>query len=176
MMQHRSLLLRGNRFLGSALVDRNLISVETLDAANQKLLEVIQGGNLKQASILNILLFDLKRLAEEALINHLVDQHNLGLVDLTSMDIEKAVPDSVDVDLCWATWTIPFDKVDNLWFCATSYYLSTPIVQQWEKTLEGNVLWFVTSVASLSQAFDRLETARAKAAKDKAAAPPALKA
>lgn len=171
MLQYRSLLIRGNRALGSMLVDRNLISVEVLSQANEKFSEVLGGENLKQASVLNILLYELKVLNEIDLINSQVEGENFGLIDLGGYDLEKGAPADVDPGLCWATWTIPFDKVDNFYFMASSYALSAPVVQHWKNLLGGELIWYVSPVASLTVALERLEAARQKKAEPAAAAP-----
>jgi len=45
--ENRPLILRSNRFLGSALVERALITNESLEAANEKLLDIINIKSLK---------------------------------------------------------------------------------------------------------------------------------
>jgi len=170
-MQHRPLLLRGNRFLGSALVDKGLITVETLDQANQRLLEVLQTGNLKQASLLYVLLYDLHALSEEALLTHLVDEYSLPLVDLHGYELERSVQRPLDMDLCWTSWTVPFDRVEDVWFVASAYYLSQPVVKHWNNLLGDTVIWYGASFATMTEALDRLETAGAGTAPPEAGAP-----
>lgn len=160
MLEHRSLLLRSNRFLGSALVSRNLIKVEDLEAANQKLLEVIQSDHLKAASILNILLFDLNALNERDLINSIVEANStIGLIDLRHFDVEKSVPPDIDLGLCWATWSLPFDRIDKTYFIATAYYLSAPTLKHWEESLDGNVVWYVSSITAMTETLQKIEDA-----------------
>lgn len=145
--------------MGSALVDKGLISVETLDQANQRLLEVLQTGNLKQASLLYVLLFDLRAMTEEKLLTHLVDEHNLGLIDLKGYDLEKTVAPPLDLPLCWTTWTFPFDHVEDTWFVATAYYLSQPVIKHWTALLGERIIWYAASLATITESLDRLETA-----------------
>lgn len=83
MQQHRALILRSNRFLGSALVDKGLVSTVDLEEANGKFMEAIQVGELKRASILSTLVFDLKKLDEAKLLDYLFDEEKLALVDLS---------------------------------------------------------------------------------------------
>lgn len=158
-MKHRPLLLRGNRFLGSALVEKGLITVDVLDHANQRLLEVLQGENWKQASLLHVLLYDLRALKEEDLINHLVDEYSLPLVDLRGYHLEKSVVPPVDLSLCWTTWTLPFDQIEGVWFVATAYYLSQPVVKHWNHLLGESVIWYGASVTSINESLERLEAA-----------------
>lgn len=83
MQQHRALILRSNRFLGSSLVNEGLISSADLNAANDSFMAAIQSHeSLKTASILSILIDELKVLDEAKLLDHLFEQHSLGLIDL----------------------------------------------------------------------------------------------
>lgn len=162
-IKHRSLLLRGNRFLGSALVTNGLIKLDDQEAASQKLLEVIQADNLKQASLLQILIYELKTLREADWINFLVESQGLGMVDLRHYLIEQTFNREIDVDLCWATWTVPFDCVEGVYFLASAYYMSEPVVKHWESLLAGEVIWFGASTASILDALERISALRAPA-------------
>ncbi len=157
MQEHRALILRSNRFLGSALVDKGIVSVADLESANEKFMEAIQASELKRASILNTLLFDLKVLDENVLIDHLVEESDIGLIDLNHVELRSLRPDKVDLSLCWATSTIPFDKIENTHMLATCYYLSAPVVKHWEDLLGGRVIWYGTSTSSMTRALERIE-------------------
>ena len=39
----------------------------------------------------------------------------------------------LDLGMCWATWTVPYDKEEEFWFIATAYYLSPAVRAHWEK-------------------------------------------
>lgn len=154
--ERRPLILRSNRFIGSALMERGLITIENLEAANEKLLELVQRGDMRSANLLNILLLDLKCVDESALIEAAIDGDEVpGLVDLTCYDMQKFREFSVDIELCYATYTVPFDRVEDFVMVATSYYLSKPNIQYWEEALGGNVIWYVSSVASVASALER---------------------
>lgn len=157
MQEHRALILRSNRFLGSALVERGLVSVDDLEAANEKFMEAIQSSELKRASILSTLLFESKSLGEESLIEHLVEEEGLGLIDLSYVELRSLRPMNVDLSLCWATSTIPFDKVENTYMVATCYWLSAPVVKHWEDLLDGRVIWYGTSINSITRALEQTE-------------------
>ncbi len=157
MQQHRALILRSNRFLGSSLVDKGLLSVNDLEQANEKFMAAIQSSELKHASILTSLLFDLKVLDEAKLMNYLVDEYGLGMVDLSFMELSSLRPMNVDSTLCWATSTVPFDKVEDTYMVATCYYMSAPVVKQWEEHLDGRVIWYATSSASMTRALEKIE-------------------
>lgn len=158
MQEQRALILRSNRFLGSSLVDRGLVSVNDLELANEKFMEAIQASELKRASILNTLLFDTKSLEEHALLEHIVEEEGLGLIDLNHIDLRSLRPFGVDLSLCWATSTIPFDKIENTYMLATCYGLSEPVVKHWQELLNSPILWYATSSASMTRALDRIES------------------
>ena len=158
MQQHRALILRSNRFLGSALVDKGLVTSADLEAANGKFMEAIQSSDLKRASILSTLLFDLKSLDETKLLDYLVEEKKLGLVDLSFFELGSLRPMNVDVSLCWASSTVPFDHVEDTYMLATCYYMSAPVVKHWEDMLDGRVLWYGTSATSFSRALERIES------------------
>ncbi len=170
MQQHRALILRSNRFLGSSFVDKGLISVGDLEAANEKFMEVIQKSELKHASILSTLLYELKSLDESKLIDHQAEEHGVGLVDLGHLNLRSASDLKFDISLCWATSTIPFDKIEDYYFVATCYYLSAPVVKQWNEILGHKVIWFVTTNAAMTQALERIEELEAVEAADAAEA------
>jgi len=159
MKQYRPLIMRSNRFLGSALIERNLLSVEQLEAANERLLANIQAGDLRAANLLNILLFEMKALEEQALIEKVVEENAVGLIDLNNFNMLKISNEmTVDRDLCWATYSLPFDKVEDFTFVATAYYLSKPAIKAWEEKLGGQVVWYVSTITSIFNALGRLES------------------
>ena len=94
----------------------------------------------------------------------------IGLIDLNNYDLGKVRQLNIDPDLCWATYTIPFDKVENFTFCATAYYLSRPAIQHWEQQLGGPVIWYVSSVTSISYGIERLQGLKEEFAKAQAEA------
>ena len=157
MQEHRALILRSNRFLGSALVDRGLVSVNDLELANEKFMEAVQSSELKRASILSTLLFETKALEEKALIEHLVEEEGIGLIDLSHIELRSLRPFNLDIALCWASSTIPFDKIENTYMLATCYRLSAPVIKYWEEFFDGRVIWYGTSTTSMSRALERLE-------------------
>lgn len=157
MQQHRALILRSNRFLGSALVDKGLVSAGDLEEANGKFMEAIQASDLKRASILSTLLFDLKKMDEAKLLDYLAEEEKLGLVDLNFIELLSLRPMKVDLPLCWASSTVPFDYIEGTYLVATCYYLSAPVKKHWEDLLEGRVIWYGTSTSSLSRALERIE-------------------
>ncbi|HKB92380.1 MAG TPA: hypothetical protein VKC60_17825 [Opitutaceae bacterium] len=153
--------MRCNRLLGAALVEHNLIKVEHLEAANERLLELMDGDQVdKRASILGILVDEHKVLREEDVLHHLVDEAAVSLVDLRNYEVPDELRKKVDLGACWATWSVPFDIEEDFHFVATAYYLSTAARTYWEKHLKGRIIWYATSQEILGDYFDRLETER----------------
>lgn len=136
---------------------RGLVSVDDLESANENFMEAIQASELKRASILNTLLFERKALKEEALVDHLVEEEGLGLIDLRHVALRSLRPFNVDLSLCWATSTIPFDKIEETYLLATCYYLSAPVLKHWEELLGGRLIWFGTSTVSMTWALEQVE-------------------
>lgn len=155
-MEHRSLILRGNRFLGPVLAERGLVKEEHLEKANEKLLEYIQTNKPREASLLKILIFQMNALDETKLIQELIDKEQLGLVDLSRYDKAPILDFDLDLDLCQATWTLPYGKIDDFYFVASAYYLSTPVREEWENTLGSNILWYATDFMGMSRALEEL--------------------
>jgi len=153
--ERRPLILRSNRFLGSALIERQLVKNDDLETANEKLLELVQAGDMRGANLLNLLLFDLKAIEETALIELVSEESSIGMIDLSHYNLSKFSEIKADIEICYATYTIPFDKVEDFTMVATAYYLSKPTVQYWEETLGGNVVWYISSVASIAEAIER---------------------
>lgn len=162
--EHRSLLMRANRLLGASLVENNLVKVEDLEAANDRLLELLETGAVKQASLLSVLLYEKKVMTEEALFQHLVEDHGVGLIDLRTYDVPEETRKALNLDACWATWTVKFDQEEDVHFIATAYYLSPAVRTFWEKHLKGPIIWFATTIESITEFLEKLEGETKKAA------------
>lgn len=146
--------MRANRLLGAQLVEHNLIKIEDLEAASEKFIEVVSSEQPRQSTILGILAYDMKVLKEDDVLHHLVESDGLGLVDLRDYDIPDDLRKSLEVNACWATWSVPFDREEEFWFVATAYYLSPAVRAYWEKELGGPILWFGTTLEAIA---DHLE-------------------
>ena len=158
--EHRTLLMRANRLLGANLVEANLVKIEHLEAANERLLELVSAGNARQSTVLGVLAYELKVVSEEDVLQHIVDEHGAGLVDLRSYDLSEDLRKSVDIDACWATWTLPFDREEDVHFVATAYYLSPTVRTYWEKHLGGPIVWFGSTLEMLGDCLDRIQADR----------------
>ncbi len=156
MSEHRPLLMRSNRLLGSALIEHNLVKFEDLEAANERLLEIAASGDMRRSSVLNILAYETKVLREEDLLHHVVDDHGVGVIDLRAYEVPDEVKRDIDVGACWATWSVPFDKEEDFHFVATAYYLSPAVRAHWEKTLGGQIIWQATTMDIIADFLDRI--------------------
>ena len=178
MSEHRTLLMRANRLLGAALVEANLVKIEDLESANERLLELLSSDNERQATLLGVLMYEKKVLSEDDLLHHMVDNDGIGLIDLRTYDVPEEFRKEIDLGSCWATWTVPFDKEENFYCVASAYYLSPAVRSHWEKQLGTNIIWYSTTLEIISDFLEKVEaeknpptTAGAAAAPGAAATP-----
>lgn len=153
--EHRPLLMRANRLLGATLVEHNLVKIEDLETANEKLIELVAMDQPRQSTILGILAYDMKVLKEDEVLHHIVETDGVGLVDLRDYDVPDDVKKLLDPGACWATWSIPFDREEEFSFVATAYYLSPAVRTFWEKQLGGPILWFGTTLESIADYLEK---------------------
>ncbi|QYM78074.1 hypothetical protein K0B96_12230 [Horticoccus luteus] len=162
--EHLPLLRRANRLLGANLVEHNLVKLEDLETANERLLEIVAADQPRQSTLLGILAYEMKVLREEDVLQFCIDEERLGLADIRDYDITDEVKRALDPDVCWATWSVPFDREEDFHFVATAYYLSPAVRTFWEKRLEGRILWYGTTLEVIADFLERLETERAATA------------
>ncbi|MCR6656326.1 MAG: hypothetical protein NVV63_11035 [Opitutus sp.] len=161
--EHRSLLMRANRLLGANLVECNLIKLPDLEAANERLLEIVASGQTRQSTLLGILAYEMKTVREEDVLLHIVENEGAGLVDLKHVEVSDDIKKGLDLGACWATWSVPFDREEDFHFIATAYYLSPAVRAYWEKQCDGPILWFGTTLENIADQLEKLEAERAQA-------------
>lgn len=166
--EHRPLLMRANRLLGAALVEHNLVKIEDLEVANEKLIELVSSDQPRQTTILGILAYDMKVLKEDDVLHHIVESDGIGLVDLRDYEVPDDVKKTLETGASWATWSVPFDREEEFTFIATAYYLSPAVRTYWEKQITGPILWFGTTLEAIADHLEKLSGQPAPAA---AAAP-----
>lgn len=152
----RTLVMRANRLLGAQLVEQNLVKIEDLETANEKFIEVVSGQEKRQTTILGILAYDMKVLKEDDVLHHLVESEGLGLVDLRDYEVPDDARKNLDLEACWATWSVPFDREEEFFFVATAYYLSPAVRAYWEKELGGPILWFGATLEGIAEYLEKL--------------------
>lgn len=160
MSEFRPIIMRSNRLLGAALVERNLITVEQLEAATERLLQLLDSGIDRDACLLRILIVDTRALSEEILLEHLVEEMSMGLIDMREIDLHDDLKAQLSLGMCWATWTIPFDKDDDVHYVASAYYLSPAVRQHWEKQLGTPIVWYSTTLDSVADFLEKFEAER----------------
>lgn len=165
MASLKPLIMRANRLLGASLVEQNLVSIDDLDAANERLLELISGdGTNNHVSLLSIMANELNCLTEDSILQRVVEDHGLGLLDVRDVDLPDEIRQSLKTDECWATWSVPFDHVEDTRYIATAYYLSPAVRSYWEEKVVGKVIWFGTSLESIIEFLETTESEVAHAA------------
>jgi hypothetical protein len=152
--------MRANRLLGSALVEHNLVKFEDLEVANERVLELAGQGDFRQATVLGILALEKKVLREEDVLHAVMEEHQLGVVDLRHYDVPEEIRKTLDLGMCWASWTVPYDKEEDFWLVATAYYLSPAVRTAWEKKLGGPIVWHVTTMDVIADFLDRQQAER----------------
>lgn len=158
--EHRQLSMRSNRLLGAGLVEANLVKIEDLEKANEKLLEIMQADQPRQSTVLGILAYQMKVIREEDLLLHVSENEGTGLVDLRGYDVPDEVKKSTDIPTCWATWSVPFDHDEDFHFIATAYYLSPAVRSFWEKQYTGPILWFGSTLEVIADYLEKLVAER----------------
>lgn len=149
--------MRSNRLLGAQLVEQNLIKIENLEAANEKLLDLINSGSRRQRTVLGILAYDLDAVKEEAILLHQRDTDGTGMVDLEHYELNEEIKATLNLEECWATWSIPFDVEEDMTFVATAYYLSPAVRKFWEERYDGRVLWYGTTLEGIADYLEKLQ-------------------
>ena len=152
--------MRANRLLGANLVENNLVRIEDLEKANERLFQIIEDGTDRDASLLKILVDELQVLTEENILSFLVDERGLGIIDLEDIEMGDDLRIEIKTDQCWATWTVPFDREEDFHYVATCFYMSDAVRQYWEKELGGSIVWFATTMKSLTQMLEWVENER----------------
>ena len=153
-------MMRANRALGASLVEHNLITIEVLEAANERLLELMADENAESVSLLDILIHEKQALTESQLLSYQVEEMGLGMVDLSNYDQPYELRKRLDIGACFATWTVPFDIEEGMHFLVSAYYLSPAARSYWDRSLETPILWFVTSTENISDFLRKLKLER----------------
>ena len=157
----RHLMMRANRLLGPALVERDLVSLEDLERATGRLLELTARGEPRECTLLGVLAHELKVLREADVLRRSVEADGIGLVDLRVIDVPEDLRKEFDVDECWATWTVPFDREDGITCLASAYHLSPAVRAHWEKRAGGAILWYGTTLGDIAEHLGKLPQAGA---------------
>lgn len=153
-------MMRSNRLLGASLVEHNLVKIEVLEEANERLLELMASAHDAPVSILQILVVEKKAITEQQILNFLSEEMGLGVVDLTHYEQPDELRKRIDIGACRATWTVPFDIEEGVNFLATAFYLSPAVRSYWEGELSGPIQWYATSSENISEFLQKIEIDR----------------
>lgn len=147
------------------MVERGLVTIEALDAANERFLELLSNASGEmRLSLLSILLNEKQSVQEGKLMEHLVEDEGLGIIDVRNMEVPEELTSVTDRAECWATWSVPFDLVEDTRYIATAYYLSPAVRTYWEQKISGNIVWFAAPLETISDYLETQEAEEAKAA------------
>ena len=150
-------MMRANRLMGASLVEHNLVKIEDLDGANERLLEVVAQGQARQSTVLGILAYEMKVVSEEDVLQYFVEQEGGSAIDLKQYEVPEEYQKGVDTGACWATWSVPFDREEDFHFIASAYTLSPAVKKYWETQLDGPVLWFGTTLEGIADYLEKIE-------------------
>ncbi len=97
MASLKPLITRSNRLLGASLVEQGLVSIDDLDEANDRLVELMSAqANSVQVSLLSILISEKQAIDENKLLELQVEDHGLGLIDVRDIDFPDELKASLD--------------------------------------------------------------------------------
>ena len=153
-------MMRANRSLGASLVEHNLISIETLESATERLLELMNDEAAETVSLLSILINEQQTVTEVQLLHYQIEEMGLGLIDLSNYDQPDDLRKRLDIGACQATWTIPFDLEEGVHFVASAFYLSPAVRTFWEKQLDTPIQWFATGADNIDDFLRKLSMER----------------
>ncbi len=163
-----SLAQRANQLMGEELVRRKLAQPEMIEQAAPLLEKYLKEGEIKRASLLKILIWDLELLEEKKILDFHIDEHHLGFCNITNYNIDRESLPDFKLGECWATMSIPLDFISDVFFVATANYLSPAVIEHWEKRLTPNIFWYVADLTILTRTLESLEKEEEKDEEEKA--------
>jgi hypothetical protein len=154
---------QANRTLAAELATRKWARTETLEGAYRLWQERRAGDQSQASNLLGLLAQELKGLDEHAVLRQQMEADGIGLVDLRTCVVPTEIVPQLDLEVCRATWSVPFGRVGKFTFMATAYHLSAAVRTFWEDRLGGVVLWYGATLAGLADFLAKCATARAPA-------------
>ena len=149
------LVLKANRSLGSRLSEMGLVSVDQLDEGNEIFITRLRRGNLAEASLLRVLLFELQAFAESDLVAQQIENDRVGAASIEAYNLQEEVSATVSLEECMATWTVPVDHWHGTTFLMSAYQASEFVKEFWEDRIAGPISWLVCPFSSLELYFER---------------------
>lgn len=139
------------------LIRLRLVESEMVDQAKTQMANHLERGEIKNACLLKILIWDLKLVEEKKVLDYQIEKFNLGFCDITNYDIDRDELPEFKLRECWASMSLPIDFMSEVFFVATAHYLSSDVISHWENRLCRDIVWFVADLSSLTLALETLE-------------------
>ena len=152
-----SLAQKVNDQIGEELLRVRLVEPEMVEQAKARMAGHFEKGEIKNACLLKILIWDLKLVEEKKVLDHQIEEYNLGYCNITNYEIDRNELPEFKLRECWASMSLPFDFLAEVFFVATAHYLSKEVISHWEKRLCRDIAWFVADLSSLTLTLENLE-------------------
>ncbi len=153
---------RVNQSLGDELVKAKIIDLETKEKAVPFLKEQLVKGEIKRASLLKILSWDMKVFEEKVILDHQIEEYNLGYCNLVNYTVRRESLPTFRTNECWASMSIPVDFLEGVFFVATCHYLSVAAREHWEKRLDREIIWLISDLSSMTMTLEKIEKIETK--------------
>ncbi len=157
MSEYQHLILKANRSIGSHLAQEAFVPERTLSVAYEKFQESLRSGTGGNPGLLKTLVNDMREIDETLLISHAMEIGGIPYIPLRNFEGDKSWVTGRRLELCRATWSVPFDLLEGAPFVATAYYLSTTVRRRWQEEFEEPIHWFVARLSDIEKTLSRLE-------------------
>ena len=148
--------------LQAKLVQDDLVPMETMDLVADEFLETMDNGT-PPCLLGQLIRGTTPHVSEYELLRHIVEVYKYPLVDLNCYDVPEELRKRVGLAESRATWAVPFDHEDGIAHIASTYLLSTPVLDYWRKQVGGPILWFACTHDALEALLDSIEAEQAAA-------------
>ena len=146
-----------NEQMGEEFIRLRLSKSEIVDQAKTQMAAYLEQGEIRNACLLKILTWDLKLVEEKKILDYQIEEFNLGFCNITNYKIDRNELPEFRLRECWASMSLPFDFLAEVFFVATAHYLSSEVIAHWENRLCRDIVWFVADLSSLTLTLETLE-------------------
>lgn len=153
---------RVNQSLGDELVRHKLITLETKEKAMPALKEFLMKGEVKRASLLKMLCWDLKEMEEKEVLDLQIEESNLGFCNLNHYTLKRDKLPPFKTSECWATMSVPVDFLEGVFFVATCNFLCPEVRDHWTRRLNLEIVWMLSDISGMTMTLEKLEKAEAE--------------
>ncbi len=155
---------QANRTLAAELAVRKWARAGDLAEALRIWEERRAGDSSQKSSLLGILAHELKGLDESAVLQRQMETDGIGLIDLGACVVPAEILPQLDLEVCRASWSVPFSRVGKFTFMASAYPLSSAVREFWAERLGGLVFWYGCTQAGMTDFLAQCAAARSAAA------------